>query len=62
MPSHAYQYSFCENTQWSAYYAPGGEIQQYLRKVTDRYGLEKFIKVRTPIRLALGLIPSSVTA
>ena len=50
VPSHAYQFSFCENTQWSAYYAPGAEIQQYLRNVTDRYNLNQYIKVGDFVR------------
>jgi cation diffusion facilitator CzcD-associated flavoprotein CzcO len=45
VPSHSYQFSFAENTQWSAYYAPGREIHQYLRNVASQYDLNKYIKV-----------------
>lgn len=45
VPSHSYQYSFCEKTDWSAYYAPGSEIQQYICAVADRHDLRKYIKL-----------------
>lgn len=45
VPSHTYQYTFCENTQWSAFYAPGSEIQAYLAKVAEHYDIRKLIKV-----------------
>ncbi|KAK2002732.1 FAD/NAD(P)-binding domain-containing protein [Colletotrichum falcatum] len=46
IPAHVYQFSFCQNTQWSKFYAPGGEIQSYLKKVVDHYELQKFIKFK----------------
>lgn len=46
VPSHSYQLSFCEKTDWSAYYAPGAEIQGYLATVAKRYGLRKYIKLQ----------------
>ncbi|GMK58644.1 hypothetical protein CspeluHIS016_0600860 [Cutaneotrichosporon spelunceum] len=46
VPSHSYQLSFCEKTDWSAYYAPGAEIHGYLSTVAERYGLRKFIKLQ----------------
>lgn len=52
VPSHTYQYSFCEKTDWSAYYAPGSEIQAYLGAVADRYGLRRFIKFRHAVERA----------
>ncbi|GKT46254.1 FAD-binding monooxygenase aflW [Colletotrichum spaethianum] len=45
IPSHSYQFSFCQNTQWSTFYAPGPEIHNYLKKVVDHYQLRKFIKL-----------------
>ncbi|KAK2056623.1 FAD/NAD(P)-binding domain-containing protein [Colletotrichum caudatum] len=46
IPSHSYQFSFCQNTQWSKFYAPGEEIQNYLKKVVGHYQLQRFIKLR----------------
>ncbi|KAI0029542.1 FAD/NAD-P-binding domain-containing protein [Vararia minispora EC-137] len=45
LPSHAYQYSFEPNTQWSNFYAPGPEILQYLEGVVDKYKLKKYIRL-----------------
>ncbi|KXH60271.1 hypothetical protein CSAL01_03091 [Colletotrichum salicis] len=46
IPAHSYQYSFCQNTQWSEFYAPGPEIHRYLKKVVDHYKLQSLIKLR----------------
>ncbi|OHF03868.1 hypothetical protein CORC01_00730, partial [Colletotrichum orchidophilum] len=46
IPSHSYQYSFCQNTQWSEFYAPGSEIHRYLKKVVDHFELQSHIKLR----------------
>jgi cation diffusion facilitator CzcD-associated flavoprotein CzcO len=46
VPSHSYQFSFCENTQWSSFYAPGPEIHNYLKKVVGHYNLRPLMKLR----------------
>ncbi|KAJ3939832.1 uncharacterized protein N0V96_009819 [Colletotrichum fioriniae] len=46
IPAHSYQYSFCQNTQWSEFYAPGPEIHRYLKRVVDHYKLQSLIKLR----------------
>ncbi|KAI3530089.1 hypothetical protein CABS03_07267 [Colletotrichum abscissum] len=46
IPAHSYQYSFCQNTQWSEFYAPGLEIHRYLKRVVDHYKLQSLIKLR----------------
>ncbi|KAK1966840.1 FAD/NAD(P)-binding domain-containing protein [Colletotrichum sublineola] len=46
IPSHSYQFSFCQNTQWSKFYAPGEEIHNYLKKVVGHYQLQRFITLR----------------
>ncbi|KAK4154652.1 hypothetical protein C8A00DRAFT_32545 [Chaetomidium leptoderma] len=46
IPSHSYQYSFAPNPNWSNLYAPGSEIQQYLRDVAEKYGATRFTKTR----------------
>ncbi|KAL2266617.1 hypothetical protein VTJ83DRAFT_5969 [Remersonia thermophila] len=45
-PAHSYQYSFAPNPNWTSLYAPGSEIQQYLRDVAEKYGATRFIKTR----------------
>ncbi|KAI5115440.1 hypothetical protein M0805_005525 [Coniferiporia weirii] len=46
IPSHCYQLTFDENTQWSAFYAPGPEIRAYLERVVDKYKLMRYIKLQ----------------
>lgn len=43
IPSHSYQYAFEDNTEWSAFYAPGPEIREYLERVADKYKVKKYI-------------------
>ncbi|KLT44182.1 FAD/NAD(P)-binding domain-containing protein [Cutaneotrichosporon oleaginosum] len=46
IPAHSYQLSYADNTQWSKFFAPGGEIQKYLARVADHYGVRKYMKLR----------------
>lgn len=45
VPSYSYQYTFAPNPNWSALYAPGGEIREYLEDVATRFGAMRFIKL-----------------
>jgi cation diffusion facilitator CzcD-associated flavoprotein CzcO len=42
--SHMYSFSFAQNPRWSRSFSPQPEIWQYLRDVTDRYGLREHIR------------------
>jgi cation diffusion facilitator CzcD-associated flavoprotein CzcO len=42
--SHMYSFSFEQNPRWSRSFSPQPEIWQYLRDVTDRYGLRRHIR------------------
>lgn len=44
VPAHAYTYSFAPNPEWSRYYAPGAEIQEYFESVVDKYGIRDTIQ------------------
>ncbi|KAH9486428.1 Putative sterigmatocystin biosynthesis monooxygenase stcW [Psilocybe cubensis] len=46
IPSHAYQPTFETNTEWSAFYASGREIQQFMENMVDKYQLRPFIKLQ----------------
>ncbi|KAF2015162.1 FAD/NAD(P)-binding domain-containing protein [Aaosphaeria arxii CBS 175.79] len=46
IPSHAYQYTFENNPNWSRFYAPGSEILDYLNHVIDKYGARKHMKFK----------------
>lgn len=39
VPSHVYQLTFAPNPNWSEYYSPGSEIQQYYERVAEEYGV-----------------------
>ncbi|KAK0668115.1 hypothetical protein QBC41DRAFT_394523 [Cercophora samala] len=45
IPSYSYQYTFAPNPNWSALYAPGSEIREYLEDVATRFGAMRFIKL-----------------
>ena len=42
IPAHVYQFTFANNPNWSRFYAPGGEIQEYLKDVANKYDVEKY--------------------
>ncbi|KAJ8508460.1 hypothetical protein ONZ45_g9267 [Pleurotus djamor] len=46
IPSHCYQLTFEENTNWSSFYSPGHEILAYLKGVVVKYKLMKYIKLQ----------------
>ncbi|KAI0763006.1 FAD/NAD(P)-binding domain-containing protein [Fomes fomentarius] len=46
VPAHCYQYTFEDKRDWSAFYAPGHEIQAHLEDVVDKYKVRKYIKLR----------------
>lgn len=50
--AHSYQYSFAPNPHWTRMYAPGKEIQQYLKDVADRFGATRFIKTSQKVERA----------
>lgn len=49
IPSHLYSYSFAPEPDWSAFYAPGAEIQAYLERVVDREGLSPRLQLGTEV-------------
>ncbi|KAI9372301.1 hypothetical protein BJX61DRAFT_542852 [Aspergillus egyptiacus] len=46
IPAHTYQASFEPNKEWSTFYAAAPEIHQYWRRVSEKYGCEKYIKFK----------------
>ena len=44
VPSHLYSFSFAPNPEWSSTFSPQPEIEDYLRKVTDRFGIRPHIR------------------
>lgn len=43
-PSHLYSYSFAQDVDWSRRFAPGPEIQQYIRRCVDSSGIARLIE------------------
>ncbi|EPQ52691.1 FAD/NAD P-binding domain-containing protein [Gloeophyllum trabeum ATCC 11539] len=54
VPSHGYQFSYAENTQWSKFYAPGSEIFQYLRDYVVICATGGLDQIRMPDIAGLG--------
>lgn len=48
-PSHIYSFSFAQDVDWSRRFAPGPEIQAYLRRCVDQSGLAARIRVNTEV-------------
>ncbi|KTR89707.1 4-hydroxyacetophenone monooxygenase, partial [Microbacterium testaceum] len=49
VPAHLYSLAAHPNAHWSRTFAPGGEIQAYLRDVAAREGLGDRLRLRTPM-------------
>lgn len=49
VPSQLYQFSFAPKPDWSGLFAPGAEIQSYLRDVVDQFGLERHLRLDTEV-------------
>ncbi len=47
--SHLYSFSFEQNPDWTRSFSPQPEIWDYLRRVTDRYGLRRHIRFGTEV-------------
>jgi cation diffusion facilitator CzcD-associated flavoprotein CzcO len=52
VPSRYYSYSFEPNPDWSRYYSPGYEIQDYFRQAADRHGVRSHIRFETEVERA----------
>jgi cation diffusion facilitator CzcD-associated flavoprotein CzcO len=47
--SRQYEFPFRPNYDWSRKYAPGSEIQAYIKQVADDFGLRKFIRFKEKV-------------
>lgn len=52
VPSHLYSLSFAPNPHWTRRFAPREEIQAYLRRCTERFGLDRHLVLQTGIEHA----------
>ncbi|KAJ5754168.1 uncharacterized protein N7511_008321 [Penicillium nucicola] len=49
IPAHTYQATFEPNKEWSTFYARAPEIHQYWKRVVDKYGCMRYIKLKQQI-------------
>src|SRR5688572_7442325 len=52
VPSHLYSLSFAPNPDWSQRFSPGDEIQAYLARVADRFGVTPHIRLNADVERA----------
>jgi cation diffusion facilitator CzcD-associated flavoprotein CzcO len=58
VPSQLYQFSFAPKPDWSKVFAPGGEIQRYLREVVERFDLDDRIRLNAEVISAVFIDPT----
>jgi cation diffusion facilitator CzcD-associated flavoprotein CzcO len=49
VPSQLYQFSFAPKPDWTSLFAPGEEIQHYLRDVVDQFGLDDHLRLNAEV-------------
>jgi len=49
VPSHVYSYSFEQNPEWSRTFSSSAEIQQYLLRCVEKYGLRPHLRLEIAI-------------
>lgn len=49
IPAHTYQATFEPNKEWTSFYATAPEIHRYWKRVVDKYGCMKYIKLRQQV-------------
>ena len=49
VPSQLYQFSFASKPDWTGVFAPGREIQRYLRDVADEFGLGDRLRLNATV-------------
>lgn len=45
VPSHIYAFPFDPNPDWSRFYASGGEIQEYIKRTTRKWNLDRDVRL-----------------
>ncbi|MDQ3741526.1 MAG: NAD(P)/FAD-dependent oxidoreductase [Actinomycetota bacterium] len=49
VPSHLYSFSFAPNPSWSQTYSPQPEIDAYLKRCADDYGIRPHVRLNTEV-------------
>jgi 4-hydroxyacetophenone monooxygenase len=48
-PNHSYSFSFGSRNRWTRYFSPQQEIQDYLKKIADEFGVRGHIRLNTQL-------------
>ena len=59
VPSHLYSFSFAPKPDWRYVFSYQPEILDYLKGVTDKYGLRRYIKFNSHVSARTGTTPST---
>jgi len=49
IPSHLYSFSFDRNPDWSRMFSPAKEIQAYMKRSAEKFGVLPFIRLNTTL-------------
>jgi cation diffusion facilitator CzcD-associated flavoprotein CzcO len=49
IPAHTYQATFEPNKEWSSFYATSPEIHRYWKRIVEKYGCMKYIKLKQQV-------------
>ncbi|KAM0424357.1 hypothetical protein ACHAPT_010504 [Fusarium lateritium] len=49
VPAHIYTFPFEPNPDWSAFYAPGPEIWEYIKRTTAKYNLDERVQLNSKV-------------
>ncbi|MEM9193133.1 MAG: NAD(P)/FAD-dependent oxidoreductase [Myxococcota bacterium] len=52
VPSHLYSFSFAPKATWTRMYSPHDEILEYIRDVTDRFGVRPYLRLGQKVERA----------
>lgn len=53
IPSHAYQFTWARNPNWSHFYSSSREIWQYFKDIATKFDLERYIQFKTTVQSAI---------
>lgn len=52
IPSHAYQFTWARNPNWSSYYSSSQEIWRYFKDIATKFNLERYIQFKSSVESA----------
>lgn len=53
IPGPCFAFLFEDNADWSEYYAGGKEINAYVQRVAQKYGVREMMKFKHPVQEAV---------